>query len=382
MSKKWVSFLMIMIMMMMMVSVSVGANEKQTDEELEKIEKKIAQNKSKIKQKNREKKIAEQELGELSQELRYTKYTLQKTQKNLTITQKKVSKTESELQDTKSRFQERNSQFKKRVVDIFKNKNLGFLEFVFAPVDLVSMVESSYYFDRLIKNDTDMIQGMKQDYNYLERETQKLKTQKEKLAEINQEISQKERLLGAKRVQQQRYVQNLKSEISEMERKNRELEESSREITSEIMSLVKGKGYLGTGRFIRPTHGWVSSLFGYRRHPIFKRRIFHNGVDFAGPTGQPIKAADGGVVIVAGQPPRYRGYGNITIIDHGTNKEGKRVSTIYAHQSRIGVNVGDTVKQGEVIGYIGSTGYATGPHLHFEVRVNGVPDNPLRYMKL
>jgi murein DD-endopeptidase MepM/ murein hydrolase activator NlpD len=123
-------------------------------------------------------------------------------------------------------------------------------------------------------------------------------------------------------------------------------------------------------------------LFGVRFHPIFKRKIRHMGVDLASKSGVPIRAADAGVVIVAGEPPQYRGYGRIVIIDHGENKYGQRVSSVYAHQSRIMVHEGQSVRQGEVIGLVGSTGYATGPHLHFEIRINGVPVNPLDYVQI
>ena len=117
-------------------------------------------------------------------------------------------------------------------------------------------------------------------------------------------------------------------------------------------------------------------------HPIFRRRIHHNGVDFGAPSGARIRAAESGYVIVAGEKSEYHGYGRITVIDHGRRKsDGKRISSVYAHQSRIFVKAGDLVKQGDEIGAVGSTGYATGPHLHFEVREDGVPVDPMRYLQ-
>ena len=86
-------------------------------------------------------------------------------------------------------------------------------------------------------------------------------------------------------------------------------------------------------------------------------------------------------MIVAGTHKRYRGYGKVTVIDHGKrNKDGKRISTLYAHQSRIMIKKGDYVKKGDEIGWVGSTGFATGPHLHFEMRVNGRPVDPLKFI--
>lgn len=351
------------------------------DEELSRIQRKIEQNKSKIKLKTREKKMAEEELGEVAQQLKYTEMNLKKAQKNLSVTKEKAQTTEKQMVTTKSHYDSKATQFSKRVREIYKNKNMGALEFIFAPTTMLSIVDSSYYFERLMGSDTSMIQNIKKDYHQLSAETKKLQKQKKTLAELNEEISMKERLLAQKKKQQQRYVQTLHSEITEMERMTRELEASSQEITNKIMRSAHGTEFLGTGRFIKPVSGWLSSLFGYRMHPIFKRRIFHNGLDFAAQAGQPIRAADSGVVIVAGEPAQYRGYGKITVIDHGVGKNGRRMSTVYAHQSRIIVGEGQRVKQGDLIGYVGSTGHATGPHLHFEVRLDGIPVNPQSYLR-
>jgi murein DD-endopeptidase MepM/ murein hydrolase activator NlpD len=118
--------------------------------------------------------------------------------------------------------------------------------------------------------------------------------------------------------------------------------------------------------FTWPTSGQITSGFG----PRWGR--MHQGLDVAAPTGRPITAAKSGKVIVAGWSG---GYGNLVVIDHGGG-----LSTAYAHQSRIAVKVGDPVTQGGLIGYIGSTGPSTGPHLHFEVRVNGAARDPLPYL--
>ena len=108
-----------------------------------------------------------------------------------------------------------------------------------------------------------------------------------------------------------------------------------------------------------------------RVHPVTGVYKLHTGIDIPATTGTPIRAAESGQVITAS----YQGaYGNCVIIDHGNG-----YSTLYGHQSSIAVSVGDTVTRGQTIGYVGSTGYSTGPHLHFEIRVNGSPQDPLNY---
>jgi len=130
-----------------------------------------------------------------------------------------------------------------------------------------------------------------------------------------------------------------------------------------------------TGEFVvttRPVPGRVSSPFGPRRHPVFGSVATHPGVDMQARSGDPIHAAADGVVISA----RWiNGYGNAVIISHGPE-----FSTLYAHQSELLVSVGDEVASGDVIGLVGSTGWSTGPHLHFEVRINGTPVDPVPYM--
>jgi murein DD-endopeptidase MepM/ murein hydrolase activator NlpD len=121
-----------------------------------------------------------------------------------------------------------------------------------------------------------------------------------------------------------------------------------------------------------PTQGRITSAFGYRLHPILGYERLHAGVDISAPSGTEIFAAGSGRVIGAGVAG---GYGNRVIIDHGGG-----LATLYAHQSRMVVSEGDQVVAGDLIGYVGSTGLSTGPHLHFETRESGTPVDPLKYI--
>ncbi|MBI4734159.1 MAG: M23 family metallopeptidase [Rubrobacteridae bacterium] len=128
----------------------------------------------------------------------------------------------------------------------------------------------------------------------------------------------------------------------------------------------------GSGQLKMPCGARITSSFGWRFHPVLHYRRLHTGIDFGAPSGSTIMAADGGKVILAGW---MGGYGNAVVISHGNG-----ITTLYGHNSRLLVDVGDSVSQGQAIAKSGSTGLSTGPHLHFEVRVNGTPKNPMNWL--
>ena len=181
-------------------------------------------------------------------------------------------------------------------------------------------------------------------------------------------------LANAEAGREQSLLQSLRGTRAGYERRIREQQRAS----DEIAALLRRRGsggvsISGRGSLSSPVgNPVVTSTFGYRVHPIFNDRRLHTGLDFRASSGTPLAASHAGEVVFAG----WRGgYGNCTIIDHGGG-----LATLYAHQSAVRVSAGDIVSRGQVIGAAGSTGYATGPHLHFEVRVNGVPADPLPYL--
>jgi len=123
---------------------------------------------------------------------------------------------------------------------------------------------------------------------------------------------------------------------------------------------------------IWPVRGWVTSRFGNRADPLTGRRSTHTGIDIAGPHGKEIVATADGTVVFAGVEGSY---GKVVVVDHGYG-----MKTRYAHLASITTSAGDVVKRGQMIGKLGSTGRSTGPHLHYEVRINGIPQNPRNYI--
>ena len=153
-----------------------------------------------------------------------------------------------------------------------------------------------------------------------------------------------------------------------------EMEDMNKELEKKILALQNPGGGHGTGTYAwpLPNNSSISSEYKNRVNPITGKHEKHTGIDVRAPSGTAIHAADSGVVILA---KWSGGYGNCTIIDHGNG-----MSTLYAHQSRLGASVGQKVEKGEVMGYVGTTGNSTGNHLHFEVRKNGKHLNPWGYV--
>lgn len=174
----------------------------------------------------------------------------------------------------------------------------------------------------------------------------------------------KKNLLGELQQQQA----ELRKQYDELDRESRSLAAQIRAY-QERMRGTKREVSPFRGSLLRPVPGPITSSFGNRFHPILRERRMHTGVDIGAPWGTAIRAAAPGVVISAGY---RRGYGNTVVIDHGGG-----LSTLYAHCSRLFVSAGQSVKRGASVAAVGSTGLSTGPHLHFEVRINGSPVNPL-----
>jgi len=161
-------------------------------------------------------------------------------------------------------------------------------------------------------------------------------------------------------------IDEFETELDGLDREQDRLEELIRESTD------PGDGGGGAGQLVRPVPGRITSGFGPRLHPILGYTRMHTGVDMTAPLGQGIRAGAAGTVIVAGT---YGGYGLTVIIDHGGG-----MTTLYAHQSKLYVSRGESVAAGDTVGEAGATGLATGPHLHFEVRINGTPVDPAEYL--
>jgi murein DD-endopeptidase MepM/ murein hydrolase activator NlpD len=198
-----------------------------------------------------------------------------------------------------------------------------------------------------------------------------LAVRKAELDEDLAEVAELQRQAEEELTRVQNLLGRINSDIAAAEQHKESLEAESARLAEEIRNN-QSSGGTSPGVLGWPVSGPVTSGFGYRIHPIYGTRRMHEGIDISVGSGVPILAAEDGAVIYAGW---MGGYGNVVVIDHGGG-----LSTLYAHQSSVGVGSGYVVSRGSVIGYVGCTGSCTGPHLHFETRVNGDPVDPMGYL--
>lgn len=196
------------------------------------------------------------------------------------------------------------------------------------------------------------------------------------LADKFDEVAERESAVATELSSQQTLLNGIDAEIAEIEGELKTLEAEQDRIKKKINEAAGPPDGTasdgGGGGWYRPVPGRISSGFGPRYHPILHYSRMHTGLDMSASSGDPIRATASGTVILAGW---NGGYGNTIVVNHGGG-----ITSLYAHQSQLGASVGQKVSAGDVVGYIGSTGLSTGPHLHFEIRVNGVPVDPLPYL--
>jgi murein DD-endopeptidase MepM/ murein hydrolase activator NlpD len=302
------------------------------------------------------------------------------------------------LTRTQDKLTERRRLLGKRLRENYERRRTTYAEVLLQSRNVHQLLSRAYYVKKIVRSDAELVSDIKADVDVVSQEKHKLEQQaveekqlaaeyEEKKASYASDLVKKQKLLASAqevREQAQDELDELESESNEMTNRIRALSEVLRQRQEALRREAAAARRNGQhpdkdtpaplptvfhGHFIKPCPGRITSTFGMRYHPVLHVRKLHTGVDFGAPRGTPIHAAAAGVVIIAGY---NRGYGNCVIIDHGGG-----ISTLYGHCSSLAVSEGQSVKQGQVIGRVGSTGYATGPHLHWEVRRNGTPVRPL-----
>ncbi|MEA2015537.1 MAG: peptidoglycan DD-metalloendopeptidase family protein [Actinomycetota bacterium] len=354
------------------------------EEELEQIQQEREETQEKIKEAKESEKRYKNEVNQVEEELLGALSDLDGLNNRLAEAKSEFDRTtiemvlkEEELKNIEGELDESVNILNKRVAAIYKNGKGNILEILLKAEDFLDFISRLKLMNLFAEQDTQQVLSIKEkrdatigikksiidlrdrQEDYRDRVEKFVAQAEEKANEVEGIYDEKKNLLS-------RTTAN-KNALIRMEK---ELEIKEAEVKRILESYKYGTA--PSGKFMWPVAGRITSRFGYRIHPIFGVRRFHTGIDIAAPYGTLVKSADGGQVIQAGY---FGGYGYSIMVYHGGG-----FATWYAHLSSINVSVGQFVERGQVIGLVGSTGWSTGPHLHFEVRINGNAKDPMGYL--
>ena len=294
----------------------------------------------------------EKDVKEMQKKVDNLNYMISQTTSEISNTEAKIAKKEKEMA-------EREDNLNERLKVMYKNGSVGFVDILLGSSSISEFVSNMEIIQKIYQNDMEVLETLKKEHEELQEIKATLKERKEKLSVQKTELAADKADLDAKK--------------KELEAEEDKLKAEADRLTAEIVKLMdKNSPYVG-GEFTWPCPAsrYISSSFGNRLHPILKVWKFHTGIDIGCSAGKDIVAAASGKVIMS---KVYGGYGNCVMIDHGGG-----IVTLYGHASKLLVSEGQTVKRGQTIALVGSTGRSTGPHLHFEVRKNGEYINPMNY---
>ena len=327
----------------------------------------------------------EGEIGGLEARLARVQAELERKQAELAAVRNRLQIARDRLERLRARLHEAETALASRLVELYKADEPDALTVVLEADGFADLLERTEFLERVSDQDGRIVRRVRVLKAAAKRQADELAELEQRAEAAANAILARRNDIGAARDRLASSRDRLAAERSgkrgvlarvrrtrhaheeDLEALEAEQARVQRRLQAAAGGLAAGPVRKGSGRFIWPVNGPITGSFGEARPGHM-----HAGIDISAPTGTPIRAADSGrVVLLGGQG----GYGNYTCVAHGGG-----LSTCYAHQSRFGTSQGAAVRQGQVIGYVGSTGNSSGPHLHFEVRVNGSPVNPLGYL--
>lgn len=291
--------------------------------------------------------------------------------------QNQIKTAEEKLTNLENNYKIQRKTFQNRIVAQYEAGDVQYLDVLLSSNTLSEFISNYYLIGEIAKYDRNLLDNIDRQKNEIEKIKTTLTEREKNLKTVKENKEKTATALENAKVIKNSYAKQLTDSEKETQAKiaeyQRELDNLEAQIVT-ITSIKVGEDYVG-GEFAWPAPGYstITSKYGMRVHPILKTHRVHSGTDIAMPMGAYIIAANDGVVTKAGYSST--GYGNMVLIDHGGG-----VSTLYGHGSEILVQTGQTVKRGDIIMKAGSTGWSTGPHLHFEVRINGQHVDSLPYI--
>lgn len=323
------------------------------------------------------------QIQNLEQRISEEQTKLDEVNANYDEIQRKVNETQAKLDVIQNEYDKKDQMLRKRLVALYKSGSMTYLDVLFNSKNVIDFVSRYYVIKRIAEYDAKSIIEIENQKKEVEKTSNELKEQKANMKVIKAQAEEQTVVLtNTKTIVENHKLSLTDSEIqlkSEIDTYLKQQEELENLIQYAIMGSTYELQYSG-GIMIWPTlsTSYITSSYGTRLHPIQGIIKNHDGIDIGGSMGDPVYAAGDGIIIYSNF--NNGGYGNMVMIDHGLNEEGVKIVTLYGHGSKLLKSVGDIVKQGDVIMEVGSTGNSTGPHVHFEVRENGLAVDPKKYL--
>ena len=318
-----------------------------------------------------------QQVQKLDEKIASSQTELDELNAKITELQTSIDQVGTELQKAEESYNSQKKLLDDRLVEIYEEGEIRYLDVLLSSKNMSEFLSTYFLVTELVDYDKQLLEDMSEKKHEIELSKEKLDNEQEELATIKANQTKTAKIVENTKTVRENFIAKLSEEEKQIQSQIDEYNRQFDEVNAEILKLAMDgidTQYIG-GELAWPVPGYtrITSKYGMRTHPITGVYKLHTGVDIGAPMGANFVAANDGIVVKAG----YNGaYGNMVIIDHGGG-----IQTLYAHGSEITVNVGDTVKRGEtVVLKVGSTGYSTGAHAHFEVRINGVTTDPLPYI--
>lgn len=316
------------------------------------------------------------EIEELNQKIYSYEVEVAVLDKEIADISVKVDEVQASYDEIAETYNKQRDLFINKVVSQYEDGDLTYLDLLFESTNIVQFISNIYYLEDIFEYDNQLMNEYETQRNKIAVIKAELDVYKAELKAKKDEEEKSAIVLSNIKVIKDSQISNLSTEEQELQIQIEQYQKEEKEIEAELLVALTqnlGSDYVG-GELAWPVPGYTTITYNYgmRTHPISGLYKMHTGVDIAAPIGAYFVAANDGVVVVS----RYSAsYGNLVVVDHGGG-----MSTLYAHGSERLVEVGDAVLRNDPVMKVGSTGYSTGPHAHFEVRINGMWTEPLDYI--
>ncbi|SHH21354.1 Septal ring factor EnvC, activator of murein hydrolases AmiA and AmiB [Anaerosphaera aminiphila DSM 21120] len=367
-------------------SSQLEKQKEQKQQKKEEVTKELNENKKNIEENKKTVKNVQSEIADLDGKIIELSSSISSLESEIAVLNEEIEKTQAELVQAEEKLKEKQEIFGERVRAMYMDGKVSYLEVLLNSRSMEDLIRNNEIISTIAKTDKELVDYIEEQVNIIQQAKEKLDRDRETLVVSKNNLQSQKNSYEEVSSQKQTYMASLEADIDAYQKAYDAAQAESAALESEILRLQQEITRSSSGssqnidvkmnpgaRLAWPLPGYhsLSSQYGTRLHPILKTYKTHDGIDIPAPGGTPVVAAQDGTVIMS---KSMSGLGNVVMVDHGD------IVTVYGHNSVLKAKVGQSVKKGDVISLVGSTGMSTGNHLHFEVRVNGKTTNPQNYL--